>query len=385
MRIIQFTDTFLPVMDGVGNVVVQYAMNMGEKGHDVYVVTPQTHIDNRGQYPFELVDYLSVPLVKLKSYRVGEPLLDAHCRNRLKHIEADIVHVHSPFVAGHAGLAYAKRRGCPIVGTFHSKYYDDFLQLSHSAAMAGMGAKWVAGFYKKLDAVWAVSAASAGTLREYGYPGEPRVMVNGTDVRALDPAELAAVRAKYAPDGAPLLLYVGQINWKKNLRRVLEACAGLKRPFRLALAGQGPHEKDVAKLAETLGLGDRVSFTGHITDTGRLDALYAAASLFLFPSLYDNSPLVVREAAAMGTPAIVVAGSSAAEGIRDGFNGFLCQDDSADLARVAAAALEDPRGLVAIGENARKTIPIPWTTLVDQVLYAYEEIIRTRSRKGESP
>lgn len=377
MRIIQFTDTFMPVMDGVGNVVVQYAMNMGQKGHDVYVVAPQTHIDNRGQFPFELVDYMSVPMVKLKSYRVGEPLLDAHCRNRLKHIEADIVHVHSPFIAGHAGLSYAKRRGCPIVGTFHSKYYDDFLQLSHSHVMAGMGAKYVANFYEKLDSVWAVSAASAGTLKEYGYSGEPKVMVNGTDVRALDPAQVEAVRAEYGLGDAPLLLYVGQINWKKNLRRVLEACAGLNRPFRLALAGQGPHEKDVAKLAESLGIGDRVFFTGHITDTGRLDALYSLASLFLFPSIYDNSPLVVREAAAMGTPAVVVAGSSAAEGIRDGFNGFLCKDDSADLTRVAAAALDDPKKLQAIGETARQTIPIPWSVLVDQVLETYEEIIRT--------
>ena len=375
MHIIQFTDTFLPVMDGVGNVVVQYAMNMGEKGHDVYVVAPQTHIDGRGRLPFELVDYLSVPMVKLRSYRVGEPRLDAHCRDRLRHIGADIVHVHSPFVAGRAGLAYARRRGCPIVGTFHSKYYDDFLQLSHSRVLAGMGARSVAKFYEKLDAVWAVSAASAETLREYGYSGEIRVMVNGTDLRAPDPAAIEAVRAEYKPDDAPLLLYVGQINWKKNLRRVLEACAALKRPFRLVMAGQGPHERDVARLAEALGIGDRVFLTGHITDTARLDALYKVASLFLFPSIYDNSPLVVREAAAMGTPAVVVAGSSAAEGIRDGFNGFLCADDSAALARAAAAALDDPRRLQTIGENARNTIPIPWTTLVDQVLDAYGEII----------
>ena len=378
MRIVQFTDTFLPVMDGVGNVVYKYALNMGEKGHEVYVVTPQTNTGHRGQMPFEIVDYLSVPMLKLKSYKVGTPLLDVHCQNRLSHIAGDIVHVHSPFIAGHAGLSYARKQGCPIVGTFHSKYYDDFLQVTGNRLMAGMGAKFVANFYEKLDEVWAVSASSAQTLREYGYQGDIRVMANGTDIRTVSEDVIATVRAQYSLDDTPLMLYVGQINWKKNLRCVLEACAGLKHPFRLALAGQGPHQKDVEQLANTLGIGDRVFFTGHITDTAVLDALYRQASLFLFPSLYDNSPLVVREAAAMGTPAIVVEGSSAAEGITDGCNGFLCRDDAADLTRVIEGAMADPDRLRAVGDRARQTIPIPWTTLVDQVLAQYDRILAER-------
>ena len=116
-------------------------------------------------------------------------------------------------------------------------------------------------------------------------------------------------------------------------------------------------------------------FTGHICDGVTLNALYRAASLFLFPSLYDTSGLVVREAAAMGTPSVVVAGSSASEGMRDGFNGYLCRDDSADLARVVEQALADPRRLSRIGDTARDTIPIPWATLVDEVMRNYERIV----------
>ncbi|MBR1560051.1 MAG: glycosyltransferase [Clostridia bacterium] len=378
MRIIQFSDTFLPVMDGVGNVVLQYARNMGEQGHEVYVVCPQADTGYRGNYPFEVVDYLGVPLLTLKSYKVGTPLLDVHCQNRLNHIHADIVHVHSPFIAGHAGLSYANKVGCPIVGTFHSKYYDDFLQVTHNRAVAGMGAKFVANLYEKFTEVWTVSEASAETLRGYGYAGDIRVMSNGTDIHPVTDGDVAAVRERFGLDDAPLLLYVGQINWKKNLRCVVEACARLDRPFRLALAGQGPHEKDVAQLAEALGIGDRVFFTGHIGDTVTLNSLYRAASLFLFPSLYDTSGLVVREAAAMGTPAVVVGGSAAAEGIRDGYNGFLCLDDPADLARVADAALADPEKLATVGQTARMTIPIPWATLVEQVIRNYGRILRER-------
>ena len=378
MRIMQFTDSFVPIMDGVGNVVYQYATNMGHRGHELYVVCPQTDTGYRGQFPFEIVDYIGVSLLKLKSYKLGTPLLDVHCTNRLNHIKADIVHVHSPFVAGHAGLNYAHKKGCPLVGTFHSRYYEDFLQITGVPMLAAQGAKFVAGFYEKCDEVWTVSDSSAETLRSYGYGGPLKVMSNGTDLHTVTDEQVQDTARRYGIGQEPLLLFVGQINWKKNLRCVLEAAARLKAPFRLLLAGQGPHEKEVARLAEELGIGERITLIGHIVDPAVLNALYRLSSIFLFPSLYDTSGLVVREAAAMGTPSAVVRGSSAAEVIRDGYNGFLCEDDPADLARVIETALADPERLKIIGSFARDTLPVPWHTLVDDVLDNYHRIIRDR-------
>lgn len=376
MRIVQFSDSFLPIMDGVGNVVYQYALNLGQKGHECYVVAPQTDTGYRGNYPFEIVDYVGLPLLRMKSYTVGMPALDLHCQNRLNAIQADIVHVHSPFIAGQAGLLFAQKNRLPVVGTFHSKYYDDFLQVTGMELLAEVGVKHVVSFYDRCDEVWAVSASSADTLRSYGYRGDIRVMPNGTDLRAVPADKAREVWAKYGLNGeTPVLLYVGQINWKKNLRRVLEACARLEHPFRLVMAGQGPHEREVRRLAEQLGIADRVLFTGHLTDLDALAALYQRADLFLFPSLYDTSGLVVREAAAMGTPSVMVRGTSAAEGVTDGDNGLLCADDSDALAHAVDAALSDPDALARIGARARDTLPIPWTRLLDDVLVRYQALI----------
>lgn len=377
MKIIQFTDSFLPVMDGVGNVVSQYARHMGQKGQECYVVAPQTDTGFRGGWPFELVDYVGLPLHRLKSYTVGMPGVDAHCRSRLAMLHPEIVHVHSPFVAGHAGLSFARARNLPVVGTFHSKYYDDFLQVTGVELLAEVGVRHVVDFYNECTEVWAVSESSAGTLRDYGYEGKIRVMPNGTDIHTVTPEKVAAVTAEYGLDKQPTLLYVGQINWKKNLRCTLEACGRLKTDFKLVLAGQGPHEKVIRALAEELGIADRVLFTGHLTDQDTLNALYAAASLFVFPSLYDTSGLVVREAAAQNTPSVVVRGSSAAECIRDGENGLLCENDPADLARVIEGAISAPqmKTLSALGAAAKRTIPIPWGEIVDGVLDRYREIL----------
>ena len=138
--------------------------------------------------PVVSISTVSVPLLKLKSYKVGTPLLDVHCQNRLNHIHADIVHVHSPFIAGHAGISYAHKQGCPVVGTFHSKYYDDFLQVTGFSALATLGAKYVANLYEKCDEVWAVNESSAETLHSYGFRGDIRVVYNGTDIDEVDNA-----------------------------------------------------------------------------------------------------------------------------------------------------------------------------------------------------
>ncbi len=376
LRILQFTDSFLPIMDGVGNVTYQYALNFALKGQESYVAAPQTDTGYRGGWPFELIDYVGTPLRHMKSYSVGAPLLDAHCMKRLNMIEPDIVHVHSPFIAGQAGLAYAQKRELPVVGTFHSRYYDDFLQVTGVELLADVGVKYVVSFYEKCSEVWAVSASSADTLRGYGYTGDIQVMPNGTDVRSVDPKTVRDVAARYGLRGEPVLLFVGQMNWKKNIRRILEAVAKLRGDFRLVFAGQGPHEQEIRALAAELLPADRVVYTGHVGERKTLDALYALADLFVFPSLYDTSGLVVREAAAAKTPSVVVRGSSAAECVRDGENGLLCEDDPDSLADVIEKAIAAPEKLREMGERAKETIPIPWSVLVDDVLARYRGLLK---------
>ena len=374
MKIIQFSDSFLPIMDGVGNVVYQYARNMGEKGHEVYVVAPQTDTGYRGRYPFEIVDYIGLPIPKMKQYRVGLPINDVHFLNRLNMIDADIVHVHSPFIAGQIGLAYAERKHVPVIATFHSKYYDDFLQVTGAPLLAEVGVKYVVDFYEKCDEVWAVSHSSADVLRSYGYEGAIRVMENGTDIHEASSEDVKRACEEFHIQEGPMLLYVGQINWKKNLKCTLEAVSKLTRPYQMVLAGQGPNKEEIERFVKDLGIEDKVIFTGHILDHTLLNGLYKRADLFLFPSLYDTSGLVVREAAAVETPSVVVRGSSAAEGIVHGENGFLCENDSSSLAEVIEKALSDPKTLHQVGIKAKETIPIAWSLLVDRVLEDYDAI-----------
>ena len=145
----------------------------------------------------------------------------------------------------------------------------------------------------------------------------------------------------------------------------------------------GPHSDDIKKMALELGIDDKMVYTGHVSNANMLAGLYQCADLFVFPSLYDTAGLVVYEAATFGTASVVVRGSSAAEPIVDGENGFLCEDDTLDLARVMEIAITDREKMHVVGQEAKLTIPKNWDGIIDIALERYEKLIKTSLWKNE--
>lgn len=378
MRIGQFSDSFLPIVDGVGRVVYNYAAALSKRGEECYVVAPMSDTGYRGGYPFELVDFISMELPLQRQYSTGIPSLDTHYDARMRNIGLDIIHAHSPFIAGLEAQRLARRRNIPVIGMFHSRYYDDFYQYTRAEMLANIAVATIVNFYQRCDEVWTVSQSSAETLHDYGYVGEIVVMPNGTPDIEPDPARAANAKAHFQLPDDPILLYCGQINWKKNILRILESCAAYRRkgkPFTLVLAGQGPDVKAIQQKVEELGLSDLVRFTGHITDETLLFGLYETADLFVFPSLYDTSGMVVRESAAMETPSVVVRGGATAEPIIDRENGFLCEDTTESLSEIIEIALADLAMTRRVGQTARKTIYLSWDDIAANALDRYTALI----------
>ncbi len=282
----------------------------------------------------------------------------------------------------------SKKKHVPIVGSFHTKFYDDILEVTKSKQIARTGAKMVASFYSQCDEVWAVSEQTGDTLREYGYKGEIIVMPNGTNHRLLNESLIPIVKEKYhIKDNVPMILFVGQINWKKNLKCLIETCGLLKKKgfsnFQLVLAGQGPDADGVKRLAKSCGLEDMINLTGHLQNFDELDCLYYLSDLFFFPSIYDNAPMVLREAASQHTPSLVVEGTCAAEVIVDMKNGLSAKEDIDILSDkiISFFALSDEEKK-RIGDEAYKTIPLPWDgVLMDNILSRYSNLIEKYKRK----
>lgn len=381
MRIGEFSDSFLPIIDGVGRVVKAYAETLAHRGHEVYAFAPMADMGYRGSLPYEIVDYTSVQMSKSMPWRIGLNKIDPHFVARMRYIDLDICHVHSPVFAGHIGLKYAKKRNIPIVATFHSKYYDDILKTTGSRAIARLGANMVADFYQQCDEVWAVSEDSANTLKSYGFKGDITVMPNGTDKHILHEERIDELCEKYKiRRDIPILLFVGQINFKKGIDKVIQACSLLKKDgfkFQLVLAGQGPDEQNCRDLAKSVGVSENMIMTGHLTDIQFLDCLYYIATLFMFPSVYDSAPLVTRESCAMHTTCLVVENCGASEPFKDMYNGLVCKDTVENIYEKTKLFLDLPEEKKKeMEENAFNTVPIQWDgPIMDTVLNKYQALI----------
>jgi glycosyltransferase involved in cell wall biosynthesis len=176
------------------------------------------------------------------------------------------------------------------------------------------------------------------------------------------------------------VLYTGGMDWRKNISGLLEAYAGLpadlRDAYKLVVVGrlglvdpQGPYAAE----AKQLGIADRVVFTGHVPDE-ELILLYQAATLFVFPSLYEGFGLPVVEALSCGAAAIAGRNSSLVELVEQDEALF----DPADSESIRAAltrTLTD-RELLERLRRPHVREQFSWRAIAQKTAAAYEEVDR---------
>ncbi|MDD3077620.1 MAG: glycosyltransferase [Paludibacter sp.] len=371
-----FNDSFPPIMDGVAVAVENSAYWLYRMNQPVCVVTPW--VPNYViEEPYPVYRYSSLPLILRRPYRFGLPEVDLAFQNRLDRISFGLVHAHCPFSSGHLALRIAKERKIPFVATFHSKYRDDFERSFMNKKVANLMLKEVMKFYEKADEVWIPQAAVEETIREYGFKGKTVVIENGNDFAGQPDLDKFKISSKHDLDislNTPVFLFVGQHIWEKNTKTIIDGLSLIQNmDFRMFFIGTGYAEYEMKQMVEESGLKDKVRFLGVIHERDILKKYYAAADLFLFPSIYDNAPLVVREAAAMQTPAILVKGSTAAEIVQDNVNGFLIDNSPESLSQKIKSLLIKPELIKQTGKNAAGTIARSWEDITAEIYdrYAY--------------
>lgn len=381
-----FNDSFPPIMDGVTLTVQNYAHWLNQLGKAPCVVTPWN--PEKNDYPYKVKRFFSLPIWNRHPYRYGYPKLDPFIWHRLKNTPFSLVHAHCPFSSGRLAVYVKKHQNVPLIGTFHSKYRQDLEHsFRHTPWMVPIIMKRILNFFNACDEVWIPQAQVEETVREYGYKGKLTVVENGNDMADMAGPDLfgykAAARKKlgYADDEI-ILLFVGQHIWEKGLDIILKTLEFLPGDvkFRMNFIGTGYAFDEIKERIRQMGLDKRVILHGMIKDRSTLSLYYAASDLFLFPSFYDNAPLVVREAAAMGTPSILLEGSTAAEVINDSRNGFLVAKEAEAFSSLIRQLSKDRGRLRNVATGARETLIRSWADVVKEVSGRYDEILLRHKR-----
>lgn len=373
------TEAFPPTIDGISTVAKCYADIINKKLGEATIVTPKNPNAEDYKYPYEIYRYKSL-FTFGEGYPVGWPFKRQFAEDIIDR-NFDILHSHCPIATSYFFRRINRIKRIPQILTYHTKYEYDFDQRVKSLAVRHRAYGFLLNNINSADEVWVTSKGTVDSLRKVGYEGDYIVMPNGCDLPKLDCTEemKAMIRRKHGiPDGIPILLFVGRMMWYKNLRIILDACKLLKesgRDYRMIIIGMGPEENAIKKYAAKLNIGDKVIFTGQILDRQELQIYYGTADMLVFPSTFDTNGLVVREAAASATPAIVVANSCASEGITDCETGFLCLESSRSVARVIDRIADNKDLLHRVGQNARNNIYISWDESIANAYNRYQTVI----------
>ncbi len=382
-NILLASEAFPPVMDGVAVCAQNYAYWMQKKVGGVSVITPNVYGTDYKVNDYEVLDYLSVPVPFRHPYVTGVAQIDPVFMTKLSKRKFKIVHAHSPFTSGRVAAQVAKSQGIPLVATFHSKFRDDYAKIIPSEFVVDQMLKVTMEFFDRADEVWVPQESVVEVIREYGYKGPVEVVENGSDLVADYPDSYFA-NARKALGIAPeefVCLFVGQHIWQKNVRFVIEGLEKVKDlKFRMFFVGTGYAAEEMKQLVKEKGLEDKVTFTGMLTNRDEITRYYAAADLFLFPSLYDNAPLVVREAAALHTPSIMIDESTAATIIKDNENGFLVPNNLDTFAARLRELIGQPERVHKVGITASRSIVRSWEDVVEEVLDRYNRLIAKKTQ-----
>lgn len=384
MKVGLFIDTFFPMVDGVINVVDNYARELS-KYCEVTVFCPLVDKTKMDNLPYKVVQCNSFS-VKNLDYEIPTPQIDIEFIKALKNSDLDIVHIHSPFTVGEIGKAYAKKKNIPLVATIHSQYKKDFDRTIKGKLPVKIATTAIMNIFNSCDLCWAVNSGIMDLyVHEYGLIAPCEVKTNATDHRPIEDVKNAKneIDNEYgiSPE-LPVYLFVGRINFLKNIELIVESLSVLKergKKFRMLFVGSGQDEEKLRKLILEKGLLEEVILCGKITQKNKLEKLYARAKLFLFPSLYDANSLVQIESACQSTPTLFLRGAKTATGIIDGENGFLSENDPYSFASKIIEIEENEDLYKRVCENAKRQLYVTWEEVIKSVYLDYISLITNKA------
>jgi glycosyltransferase involved in cell wall biosynthesis len=302
---------------------------------------------------------------------------------RWREAAPDVVHSHF-WTGGLAALAATRDVPVPVVQTFHSLGTTE--QRHYGASAGGPEARLrLEGLIAR--SVSAVLASSSGEMSELARLGVPRsairVVPYGVDTAEFVPSGPVARR-----NGRPRLLAVAPLTERSGLDVIIRAITEVPR-CELIIAGGPPRaqlSKDpvyraLVRLIMSLGVGDRVVFTGQVS-RARMPALLRSADLLVHTTLYEPFGMVPLEAMACGTPVVAAAGGSHQDAIVDGATGVLVRPGQpGTLARQIRQLLASPMLLQGYGIAAadRARARYSWDRIGQETLAVYERSLLRRA------
>ena len=392
MRVLHVVPSYYPAVRYGGPIrsVHGLARTLAARGHDIHVYT--TNVDGPSDADVPLrkpvdLDGVSVWYFPTAAGRrlYRSPDMDRALSANIA--KFDIVHTHSVFLWPTTAAARSARANrVPYVLAPRGMLVADLIRRKSWFAKQA----WLAAFERQnvkcAAAVHATSEVEAGEIDGMGLRYQRIIIVaNGTDVA--NPSLGTHNGVVGLVFERPTILFLGRVNWKKGLDRLISAMVHLPEAD-LLIAGDddGGYRRTLEALAGRLGIASRVRFLGPVLGREKW-ALFAAAHVLALPSYSENFGNVILEAMSAGCPVVVTPEVGLAGVVRESGAGLVTPGDPEPLARALRSILIDRNAGRAMGEAGRRTVAerFTWEVIAGEMEQEYKQITGERRPATRHP
>ncbi len=332
LKILIGADTFAPNVNGAARFAERLAAGLVERGHEVHVMAPAA--GRRHGTWYEEHDGRRMVMHRLPSYqwpghwlRFSLPWTIKRRSGRvLDAVKPDVVHFQSHFVVGRGLSVEARRRGIRVIATNHfmPENLIEFAHIPRVLREFATNRAWrdAARILTRAEAVTTPTKRAAEFLEQNTGLKRVYAVSCGIDAHKYTPSFQARTGNR--------ILFVGRVTGEKQIDVLVRAVSLLPDDLdvTLEIVGDGDQRKALELLAERLGVANRVTFTGYLSDD-ELRKAYSRATVLAMPSIAELQSIVTMEAMASALPVVAADAMALPHLVHDGENGYLFEPGNA--------------------------------------------------------
>ncbi len=368
MRIAIFSDQFYPELSGVVDSIIALGKELAKRGHDVHFYVPrysERDYQKVGLHEKDSEFGEKIGITRISSFPLASPSGQGRIVmpmpwdwRRAVAFKPDIIHTQMFGGIGLDAIMAARKLRIPLVGTNHTavRAYREFYPIQQEW-FANLFLKYANWYYGKCNFVTAPSYSVLEEMQQFGFKTACRALSNPIDTetfRSLPNKEWLRKQFGFSKN---TIMFASHLSAEKNIDVVIRALPLVKKEVpdaELAIAGKGPSENDLKKLAIELSIKDSVKFLGFLNKPSLAEA-YNASKAFAIASTAETQSMVTMQAMATGLPIIAANARALPEYVSEK-NGFLVEPGSVQkFAEKMIYLLKHPSIGKKLGENGRKS------------------------------
>ena len=387
MKILMLSWEYPPrVVGGISRVVYDLSHKLYQQGHKVTVITYRDgnvpyyedddgvdvyRVDNFMISPNNFIDWIMQLNFNMIA-KAGEVIAEKG--------NFDVIHAHD-WLTAYAGKTLKFAYNTPLVSTIHATEAGRNSGIRTEMQKYINDTEWMLT-YESSEVIVNSNYMKNELQRLFGLPYEKiNVVPNGVNLTLFSGIERDYdFRRRFAMDNEKIILFMGRLVYEKGIQTLIAAMPKILANYhdsKLIIAGKGGMINELRAQVNSLGLENKVYFTGYLGSKD-VQKMYKCADVAVFPSTYEPFGIVALEGMLSGTPVVTSDIGGLNEIVEHGVNGMKSYAGNPNsLADSILALLFNPELCKTVSKNAKEKVKAQynWTKITEDTHLTYEKAI----------